>query len=140
LNTGAYTDTIRVVNEGREQFLYLTVNVLKKAPDWKVDPSAYKYSMNLITQFSLSKYAPILSEDVFDKIAVYAGDEVRGVGHIEYDYNMDRYYAFITAYANDVSETYSFRFWDARPGIEYIAEETASFVNGGVLGTIDEPH
>ncbi len=140
LNTGTYADTIRVVNEGREQFLYLTVNVLKKAPDWKVDPSKYKYSMNLITQFSLNNDNIILSEDEFDKIAVYTGDEVRGVGHIEYDYSMNRYYAFITAYANNINEAYNFHFWDARPGIEYIAEETVSFVNGGVLGTIDEPH
>lgn len=139
LNTGNYQDTVSVLNEGKEQYLYINIDVIKKGPEWKVDPSKYRYNMNVVAQFSIDQSDTSLSKDIYDKVAIVSKNEVRGVANIEFDPNLNKYYAFITAYSNSNNEEMSFRFWDAQPGIEYEAKEKITFVNGAVINSTTSP-
>lgn len=136
LNAGVYNDTVIAdFGGGNKQFLFVQLVVKNAMPYWSVNPSQFQYSMNIIANFSLTSANAPLSTDVNDRIAVFAGNQCRGVGNISYVQVGNLYAAFITVYSNSVSgEQLRFRMWDASTGTEYEAVETATFVNNAVLG------
>lgn len=135
-----YIDTIVVASNGNTQNFYLDIDVLKEAPKWTVDPTKFKYSMNFVAQFSTKEAEDILSKDNKDKIAVFVGDECRGVGNIQYDVASNSYVGFLTAYANTtLSDKLTFRMWDAKPGVEYLAKEEINFVANSIIGKVSDP-
>ena len=140
LNPGEYIDTVTALVNGKAQYLYLDVSVLRSPPNWKVNPANYKYNMNITAQFSRNQTDTLISKDVRDKIAVFVGNECRGVGYIQYDDAQKKYASFITAYSNSpFAEKLTFRLWDAYPGIEYQSVDSLSFVSAGVVGTVAKP-
>ncbi|RYE27363.1 MAG: DUF11 domain-containing protein [Sphingobacteriaceae bacterium] len=141
LNTGQYTDTVTAVVNGKSQYLYVDVTVLRTPPVWRVNPAAYKYSMNVTTQFSRNETDTLISKDTRDKIAVFAGNECRGVGFIQFDDNLKKYVAFITAYSNTSgTEQLAFRLWDAYPGVEYQSVERLNFISNAIVGSTASPY
>lgn len=136
LNPGTYNDTV-IANfgGGNVQYLFVQLVVKHPAPYWAVNPAQYQYSMNIIANYSLTQANAPLSTDVNDRIAVFSGNQLRGVGNITYQQVGNVYAAFITVYSNSVAgEPLRFRMWDASTGIEYEAVQTATFVNNAVLG------
>ena len=140
LNTGIYTDTVVAEVAGKKQFLYVTVNVLRNSPNWTVNPANYKYNMSFTTQFSIDQSDGLTSKDIRDKMGVFVGNECRGVANIEYNRDLDKYIAYITAYSNVASnEQLTVHFWDAYPGLEYQGKERLNFVPNGNLGNLQNP-
>jgi uncharacterized repeat protein (TIGR01451 family)/gliding motility-associated-like protein len=140
LNPGQYMDTITAVVNGKAQYLYVDVSVLRTPPVWKVNPSDYKYNMNITAQFSRNQTDTLISKDIRDKIAVFVGNQCRGSGFIQYDASQKQYAAFITSYSNSpFAEKMTFRLWDAYPGVEYQSADSLKFVSAGVVGTIAQP-
>ncbi|MFN8276890.1 MAG: T9SS type A sorting domain-containing protein [Chitinophagales bacterium] len=135
LNPGGYDDTLIATINGLPQYLMVHVDVTKPAPNWTVDPSKYQYSMNVVTNFSLTDMNAPLSSDTRDKVAAFVKGECRGVGNIQYVTSLGKYIAFLTVYSDSVvGDTLSFRMWDALPGTEHQAKETLRFVNDGIVG------
>jgi hypothetical protein len=135
LNPGTYIDTVVAQANGKKVYLFVTLTVMKPSPGWSVNPANYQYSMNITTNYSTTKLNAPLSTDTRDTIAAFVGNQCRGVGGITYDPASNTYVAFITAYSNSVvGDTFTFRMWDAQPGIEYQAVETLPFVNDGIIG------
>ncbi|POY34950.1 hypothetical protein C3K47_17765 [Solitalea longa] len=139
LNTGTYADTVIALIDGKRQFLYVTANVSKTPPNWTVNSANFKYNMSFTAQFSLDQTDLLTSKDINDKMAVFAGNECRGVAQVEFDRNENKYIAYVTAYANTAAEELSVRFWDAYPGIEYQGKERLSFVPNGATGNLKNP-
>lgn len=139
LNTGTYTDTVIALIDGKKQFLYVKVNVSKTPPVWTVNPADYKYNMALTAQFSFNQTDTLTSKDTRDKMAVFVGNECRGVAQIEYDRDANKYVAYVTAYSNTAGEELTIRFWDAYPGIEYQGKERLSFAANGSTGNLTNP-
>jgi gliding motility-associated-like protein/uncharacterized repeat protein (TIGR01451 family) len=140
LNTGLYKDTVIAKVDGKVQYLYVAVNVLKEQPNWTVNPTDYKYNMGLTLQFSVNQTDTLTSKDINDKIAVFVGNQVRGVANLQYDEVQKKYVAFITAYSNNTSsEQMSFRLWDAFPGIEYQSKERLTFLSNSLIGSLNSP-
>lgn len=135
LNPGHYTDTVIAHASGRDLFLFVNLDVVKPHPNWSVNPASYQYSMNVTTNFSTTDLNTPLSSDTRDTIAVFKGEECRGLAGITYDPYTNKYVAFITAYSNSVvGDTFTFRMWDAVPGVEYQAKERLPFVDNGTIG------
>ncbi|MFN8308378.1 MAG: T9SS type A sorting domain-containing protein [Chitinophagales bacterium] len=135
LNPGHDSDTVIAFASGRKLFLFVNLDVVKPNPHWEVNPSNYQYSMNIVANYSLNAGNTPHSTDVRDSIAVFKGEECRGVAGISYDAITNRYVAFITAYSNSaVGDSFTFRIWDAVPGTEYQAKEILPFVNDGIAG------
>jgi hypothetical protein len=141
LNPGHYTDTVIAVANGTEQFLFVNLDVVKPSPNWTVNPADFQYSMNITTNFTITSADSPLSTDMRDKVAVFVGDQCRGVADINYVPAFNKYVAFITAYSNSaIGDTFEFRMWDAQPGTEYQAVERLNFVTDGSIGQPMAPY
>jgi gliding motility-associated-like protein len=141
LNTGTYTDTVVAEADNKRQYLYVTLNVLRNPPNWTVNPANFKYNMSVTAQFSLNGTDTLTSKDLRDKMALFVGEECRGVANIVFDRDLNKYVAFITAYSNQpADENMTLRFWDTYPGLEYQAIERLNFVANGVTGNIQSPY
>jgi hypothetical protein len=141
LNPGTYSDTVVALASGKRVFLFVTVNVLSPAPNWSVNANNYQYSMNITTNYSTTQLNAPLSSNASDKIAAFAGNQCRGVGYITYNPATNSYAAFITAYSNSVvGDTFTFRMWDAVPGIEYQSVERLPFITDASIGQPQAPY
>jgi hypothetical protein len=135
LNPGTYTDTVIALVSGKKVFLFVNLDVVKPGPNWTVNANNYQYSMNITTNYSTTQLNTPLSSDTRDIIAAFVGNQCRGVGYITYNPLTNNYSAFVTAYSNSVvGDTFTFRMWDALPGIEYQAVEHLPFVSDGSIG------
>jgi hypothetical protein len=97
--------------------------------------------MNITTNYSKTSQNAPLSTDTRDIVAAFVGNQCRGVGNITYNAATNTYSAFITAYSNSgVGDTFTFRMWDALPGIEYQAVERLPFITDGSIGQPAAPY
>ncbi|MXV51012.1 DUF11 domain-containing protein [Pedobacter sp. HMF7647] len=141
LNTAIYTDTVVAMVNNKPQNLYVEVSVLRTPPDWKVNPANFRYSMNITSQFSRNETDTLISKDSRDKIAVFVGEQCRGVAQVEFDETQQKYVAYVTAYSNNPNvEQLTFRLWDAYPGVEYQSKERLDFISGGIVGDVTNPY
>ncbi|WP_394749231.1 LamG-like jellyroll fold domain-containing protein [Spongiimicrobium salis] len=139
LSVGEYLDNIRLITDfGFDQNLILDVRVLAEEPEWAVDPNQFDFGMNIIGGIQVDG---IRSEDVYDNVAAFVGDEVRGVADLVFDPDFKQYFVFLTVYSNiSAGETLTFRIWDASRGqvLEASLDGDASipFINNQVVGTL----
>jgi hypothetical protein len=141
MNEGHYIDTVIALAAGRKEYLYVSLDVVSQPPHWYVNPASFQYNMNITANYSTTALDTPLSTNTLDRIAVFSGNQCRGVANISYDPGSNRYSAFITAYSNRaVGDTFTFRMWDALPGIEYGAVQRLPFINDGVIGMPASPY
>jgi hypothetical protein len=100
---------------GFDEKLIFDLRVFKKIPsDWKVNPSEFQFSMNIVGQV---KIAGKVSTDLNDMLGAFVGDKCRGVVNLQYIPQFDNYLAFITIYSNTVDpEPIKFKIWDDSEG------------------------
>ena len=99
---------------GYDEKLAINIKVFEEPPAWVVDPNDFQYSMST---FGLISVDNIISTDPSDILAVFVGEEIRGVAHLEYVAPFDNYQAYLTIYSNVTSgESLDFRIWDASAG------------------------
>ena len=82
---------------GYDEKMQIKLRVLAQEPSWTVDPTQFKYSMNIVGRI---KVDGTFSEDSYDKIAAFYNGEVRGVVNLVYNASYKEYYAFLTVYSN----------------------------------------
>lgn len=138
LNPGTYVDTVFAQTTGGNEPFVVSITVLAQPPLWTVNRSEYTYSMNVTAQLNIQNKP---SQDVFDKVAAFVGNDVRGVANVQYVSDLYGYLAFITIYSNTVQgENISFSGWDASRGTEYAnVPEKFRFQDGGQLGSLSNP-
>ncbi|NOR75554.1 MAG: T9SS type A sorting domain-containing protein, partial [Draconibacterium sp.] len=139
LNIGEYNEDIILRTEnGFDEKLPITVRVYKTPPDWKVDPTKFEYTMNMIGRVSIEG---VLSTDIFDKVAVFVNDSIRGVANLRYLKDFDSYLVFMNVYGNISGEQLDFRIWDASVGqiLDYVSPFNIAFIPNGVVGTTLDP-
>jgi hypothetical protein len=143
LNPGIYTGKIIATIDGIAEELPVTLELLAIPVAWRVNPSDYDYTMNIVAQFSMDNGNTNLSTDTRDIIGVFVNGVPRGVAKIQKVDNQNRFVAYITVYSNESlanKETLSFRMWKALTGVEYGAIERTSFVVDGTLGSVNLPY
>jgi hypothetical protein len=114
------------------------VPVQMNASRWTVNPQQYEYNMNIIAIVSPGNESANLL-DANDEVGVFVGQELRGMGNAIYIPALNKYMVFITAYANQVGELLSFKWYDASENAEYDLVEKTGFQVNGIWGMADNP-
>lgn len=140
---GTYSQTVYLVGgDAIEVPLTLNLTVTGDEPEWMVDKSDYENTMNMIAQLSILGTP---SADTADKLAVFVGDECRGVGRPVYSKRYDSYYVLLDIYGNaaDKGTNLSFRAYDASTGMVYTQLECSNgdvaFTKDQIAGTYADP-
>lgn len=140
---GTYSQTVYLVGgDAIEVPLTLNLTVTGDEPEWMVDKSDYENTMNMIAQLSILGTP---SADTADKLAVFVGDECRGVGRPVYSKRYDSYYVLLDIYRNAADEgtNLSFRAYDASTGMVYTQLECSNgdvaFTKDQIAGTYADP-
>lgn len=140
---GTYSQTVYLVGgDAIEVPLTLNLTVTGDEPEWMVDKSDYENTMNMIAQLSILGTP---SADTTDKLAVFVGDECRGVGRPVYSKRYDSYYVLLDIYGNAADEgtNLSFRAYDASTGMVYTQLECSNgdvaFTKDQIAGTYADP-
>lgn len=141
LDIGEYNaDIILRTDNGYDEKLPVTVKVFKTPPNWKVDPSKFEYTMNMVGKI---KIEGVLSTDIFDMVAAFKSgtDSIRGVANVRYLKQFDSYLLFLNVYGNISGEQLDFRIWDASVGqiLDNVKPFDVKFVPNGVVGTTIDP-
>ncbi|MEQ9303788.1 MAG: Ig-like domain-containing protein, partial [Marinoscillum sp.] len=117
LGGGQFIDMVTAATSFGAPELRFDVRVLCPEPNWSVNASDFEYSTTLTGQLDVRG---TLSEDEYDMVAAYAGDELRGVGQVVYAPELAAipgehpYLVFLTIYSNSISaEQVDFQVWDA---------------------------
>ena len=150
LNFGEYVTTIYAgVNGVGDEELNVYIRKLCYEPDWTLNPSDFQYSMNITANLVTQPSAVVVdtSDDVYDMVGVFVGEELRGVAHVEYleelseISNFHPYEVFLTVFSDTTSgEDLSFKVWDASEcAVLGTIIEEYEFVNQEVLGSITNP-
>ena len=138
LNVGSFNDTVFVQTTRGKELLFVDLTVLKKPPDWQVNPAAYTYNMNLTGRVVLSDG---VSKDVFDRVGAFVNDECRGSAPISYNQAIDKYLVYLTIFSNQSQgENIQFRIWDASSGREFaLTGGGFVFQSDAALGSSENP-
>lgn len=139
---GKYEECLYLTGNNKiSESLSIALTVTGQAPDWKVDPADYEYSMNITGQVSINN---IPSQDSDDLIAAFIDDVCVGIASPVYFQRYDSYYALMDVYGNSSSlgKPVTFRIWDAGTGnIHPLVSSSVNvvFADNKVEGTISNP-
>lgn len=142
LTAGEYLENLYLQTDfGYDEKLQIILRVLAPEPDWAVDPTLYKYSMNIVGRI---KVDGTFSDDSYDKIAAFANGEVRGSVNLVYNSAYQEYFAFLTVYSNsELGENIEFKIWDSSQGKVIVANvnnnASIPFEENGVIGKLSLP-
>ncbi len=140
LNVGSYDNIIEMTNDLQEtQGLALNLKVTGNAPDWKVNPADYPYSMTVYGKLRINH---IFSDNPEDMLAAFMGGKCVGVAYNTYIKKNDFWYVFLTIYSDSLqADNLSFRIWNAGNGKIYTGIPSASiaFKNDTVAGSPRTP-
>lgn len=123
----------------------LVVRVTSAAtpPEWAVNASAYKNTMNIIGQLRIDGR---LSENGEDIVAAFRGKECVGVASPEYMSKFDSYYIMMNVYGNPENDRsdLAFKVFDAATGTVYPLVTTqnpddVNYVSDEVVGSFGNP-
>jgi len=140
LPVGIYRDTVVAMVDGWPEYLDITYQAVAVPPNWKVNPSQYDYSMNMVLALSLDQTDTNLSRDGNDRVAAIYNGEIRGVAQLEYVAQFNKYMAFLTVYSDiPANEEITFSMWRAATGVEHRAKETFFFQHEKITGRLGDP-
>lgn len=106
------------------------------SPNWSVsNVSAFEHTMTMSVVLPDSL---IGGEQPADKLAVFTGDDCRGVAD-RIEVSSGKYVWLAVVYGNNNSETISFKYYSIRTKYMYQSVSSKHFVIDGVIGTIDNP-
>lgn len=106
------------------------------SPNWLLpNVSAFEYSMtvSIVLPDSL-----INGEQPADKLAVFTGDECRGIAD-RIEVSSGKYVWVAMIYGNNTSDILSFKYYSSKTRYMYQSSSTKTFAIDGVIGTIDNP-
>jgi hypothetical protein len=95
--------------------------------------------MSIIGYLEIKDVVSTSEEDI---LAVFVGDECRGLARMQYLPQLDRYLVFLDVYSNVIDgEDLTFKIWDASSGIMFteVNPLVIAFVENNLIGTINNP-
>ncbi|MGO4822419.1 MULTISPECIES: LamG-like jellyroll fold domain-containing protein [unclassified Flavobacterium] len=142
LTPGEYLENLYLKTDfGYDEKMQIKLRVLGQEPSWTVNPTDYKYSMNIVGRIKVDGK---FSEDTYDRIAAFSNGVVRGSTKLVYNAAYKEYFVFLTVYSNFISgESIDFKIWDASQGAILIANMNAkasiAFEENGIFGKLSSP-
>ncbi|MEH0154468.1 T9SS type A sorting domain-containing protein [Limibacter armeniacum] len=139
INVGQFEQAIRLTTtSGVDEVLNVQLRVLKSEPEWGEETIPEGYTMNLIGQMTINGE---VSSDPYDKVGVFAGEELRGTANLTYDSSAAAYLVLLEI-SNDTGteEELHFKVWDASTGrLHEEVTPSITFKASITLGTTTEP-
>jgi hypothetical protein len=142
LTPGEYLENLYLQTDfGYDEKLQIKVRVLAQEPNWTINPTDYKYSMNIVGRIKVDGK---FSEDTYDRIAAFSNGELRGTVKLVYNTAYQEYFAFLTVYSNSqLGEKIEFKIWNASQGniiqATIDAKPSIVFEENGILGKLSQP-
>lgn len=139
INLGQYNNDVSLLTDFNfREKLAIDLQVNAIAPDWKVDPSKYEFTMSIVGTLKING---INSTDVRDKIAAMIDQEVRGVANLQYVPSIDAYRVFLNVYNTEKNPKIAFRIWDASTGKVYseVTPTNILFTTDSIRGSLLNP-
>ncbi len=141
---GSYNETIYASGTMGDEPMPVDIRKLCYPPEWQIIPENYQHSMNIIATLTVDG---LLSDDVYDMVGVFVGDELRGVQSIQFISELEGlanthpYEVFITVYSNQISgEDLTIKVWDASECTQLgQVEESFAFEANTILGAPTSP-
>ncbi len=111
--------------------------LVETSPEWTVNPRDYEFNMNIT---GLLFTHDSVSQDGYDMIGAFVGDECRGVAQPVFFEALDQHMVFMNVYGNaEEDDPVFFKAYDASADEELYVEESVEFIPNDIQGTIDEP-
>ena len=105
-------------------------------PDWRLTVGR-QFNMTLIAKLAVDDSVIDSTDGV---IGAFVGDELRGVGRLQYVGGLGEAYAFLLVHSDLLgSETVSFRYYDPITDAVLDIAETVTFEVDASVGSLDEP-
>ncbi|RMH73924.1 MAG: T9SS C-terminal target domain-containing protein, partial [Gemmatimonadetes bacterium] len=138
---GVYENTLTAETALGDEPLNIRLQVLCHEPDFSFDPYQYQYSMGITAVVDIDGTR---STDIYDRVVAFVGDDIRGLGSVQYFPTLpeeNRYQVALTVFSSSSSgETVSFHVWDASTCSELgQVLETYTFETDRVFGTPTAP-
>ncbi|MFT5622035.1 MAG: hypothetical protein ACI9QR_002377, partial [Flavobacteriaceae bacterium] len=124
---------------GFPEKLTIDLKVREEEPNWTINPADFDYSMNIVGYLKIRDVVSSSDEDI---LAVFVDGECRGLAHLQYVSQIDRYLVFLSVYSNVTNgEDLSFKIWDASSGTQFTEVDPViiPFISNDVIGTINTP-
>ncbi len=105
-------------------------------PDWRLTEGR-QFNMTIVARVSIDDAVVDTEGGV---VGAFVGDELRGVGEVQYVYGLGEHVAFVMVHSNSVAgEEVTFRYYDAGTDAVLDVLETLSFEADLSLGSLHEP-
>lgn len=138
-NIGKYDVSLFLSSDfGYNEKLELSLNVFRTPPVWIVDPTAFQYSMSIIGKLKVDN---LFLTNPEDQVAVFVGDQCRGVAQSKYLSSYDMFEVFLNVFSNtENGEALTFKIWNASEGVIHteVLPDTV-FASNSIIGTISSP-
>ncbi|MFT6806882.1 MAG: hypothetical protein ACJA01_000100 [Saprospiraceae bacterium] len=103
---------------------------------WELTDYSFEFTMPFIATVNV---ANVMSEDTLDRVAIFNGTNLRGIGHITHVAVLDKYMLSLVVGDSAVDEQLSMYFYDASTDIIHTIDHTITFQEMG-YGTFQEPY
>jgi len=138
INNGDYNHTLFADCPDGLEPLNIDMVAMCPYPEWTLNAFNYQYSMNVTAQLSIMGD---ISNDIYDKVGAFVGDELRGVAELIYDDALDTCIAYLTVYSNQFTgEEIMFHIWDRTGCMEFWGtDSTVIFADDSFIGSPTNP-
>ncbi|WP_298545985.1 hypothetical protein [uncultured Aquimarina sp.] len=102
----------------------LGVNMFGQSPAWTVNENDFQYTMSFVAFLNIDGQN---LESTNDKVAAFVNGECRGVTNLTYVDSQDGYYAFLTVFSNENSETINLKIYNSVTNTIVEVPETQQF-------------
>ena len=118
--------------------LFFNSKLLAQAPaGWVVNENDFQYSMTFVGFINMDGKTLANANDV---VAAFVEGDCRGVAKLTYVATEDRYYAYLTVFANTSGETIDFKIYDSQTDLIKYACKSATFVINQNKGNLFQPY
>lgn len=103
---------------------FTTGKLLAQVPEWTVSENNFQYTMSFVGFLNIDGFT---LANANDKVGCFVNGECRGVTALTYVESEDRYYAYLTVFANENNETINFKIYDSANNRVVDVENTQNF-------------
>lgn len=106
-------------------------------PNWSVNAADFQHTMNITGTIQVDGATV---ENEASMLGAFVGEEVRGVGNVQFFTSLNQHLVFLTVYSNvSAGDTLTFNIFDALADAIYTSTTTVAFEADGVAGGISSP-
>lgn len=118
-------------------FLSLGNTLHASPPDWTVNTKAYQGTMTVTGMIEINGLKTRKVEDI---VAVFVGNECRGVAKPIYNKTLDRYFIFLSIFGNEALDSLTYKIYIAAEDRIYVGRDKLGYEMNTSLGKIDLPY